>query len=473
MTRHPATVVAWLVVACAPVPMVRADAQSLEPRPSPPAARLRGMVFDSVARAPLANAAVRVFRSDSAADGVDVRTDARGAFSVPGLRPGTWLLSFLHPRLDSLRLEPPLVRVEVVEAGEIAVTLAVPSAASLARALCGALPNDSTAAVVGDVRDASARRPVTGATVRATWPEWVFAKRRMEREDVTRVARSDSSGQFVLCGVPQGTTVRALAYREADTTGVVELEVPHTDYAVTDFVLDRTRTRRGVVRGVVHTPDGKAFPNAVARVLGSGTLVRTDSNGVFRIADAAAGTQTVELRALGYEPQRRPVTLVPGEPLALTFTVERARVLLDTVRVFAGRKLPPDVVAIERRWRMGQGVILDAATVRQRTSNHLTNALFAVPGVRLGMRNGFGNTVYFRGVGGECIPVIYLDGFRFVANGLSLDEIVAPDEVAAMEVYVRPMQRPAEFTDLADCGVLVVWTRYYLGNVPVFDPRRR
>jgi hypothetical protein len=42
-----------------------------------------------------------------------------------------------------------------------------------------------------------------------------------------------------------------------------------------------------------------------------------------------------------------------------------------------------------------------------------------------------------------------------------------------MEVYVRPMQRPAEFTDLADCGVLVVWTRYHLGNIPVFDPRRR
>jgi hypothetical protein len=454
-----------LTVALGPLLVAELQAQ--------PVARLRGVVFDSVAAAPLAHAAVRVFRGDNAAEGVDLRTDTAGRFVLPGVRPGTWLVSFLHPRLDSLRLDAPVARVEVVEAGDIDVTLAVPSGASLARALCGARPDDSTAVVVGDVRDAATRRALSGATVRATWPEWVFAKRQMGREDVTRVARTDSTGQFILCGVPQGTTVRALAYRDADTTGVVELAIPAADYAVTDFLLDRSGARAGSVRGVVQTPDGKPFANAMARVLGSGTMVRTDSSGTFRIADAAAGTQMVEVRALGYEQQRRQVTLVPGEPLAMSFTVDRARVLLDTVRVFAGRKLPPDVVAIERRWRAGQGVILDAATVRQRASNYITNALFAVPGVRLGMRNGFGNTVYFRGIGGECIPIIYLDGFRFVANGLSLDEIVAPQDVAAMEVYVRPMQRPAEFTDLADCGVLVVWTRYHLGNIPVFDPRRR
>ena len=95
-----------------------------------PAARLRGVVFDSVARAPLANASVRVFRADSASVGIDARTDATGTFEVSALRTGTWLLSFLHPRLDSLRLEPPVARVDVVEAGEIDVTLAAKSGES-------------------------------------------------------------------------------------------------------------------------------------------------------------------------------------------------------------------------------------------------------------------------------------------------------------------------------------------------------
>lgn len=452
-----------------------------------PTARLRGVVFDSIGMAPLANATVRVFRADSASVGVNARTDSAGAFEVPALRAGTWLLSFLHPRLDSLRLEPPLARVDVVEAGDIDVTLAVPSGASLARALCGATPGDSSAVVVGDVRDALARRVLVGATVRVSWPEWVFAKEQMEREVVTRVARTDSTGQFVLCNVPQGTTVTALAYAEADTTGIIELAVPHADYVVADFVLDRSavltrsdsgggtwRRGTGAVRGRVTTADGKPFVSAVARVLGSGMAVRTDSGGVFRITDAAAGTQTVEVRALGYDPIRQQVQLVPGEPFTASFTLAKSRVTLDTVRVVAGRKLPPDIEAIERRWRRGLGTILDGRTVRERTATNLTSALWSIPGVRLGTRFGYGNTIYLRGNGGqECIPPIYLDGFRFIADGLSLDEIVPPSDVAALEVYPRPMQRPAEFTDLGDCGVLAVWTTRFLGNIPVMDPRKK
>jgi hypothetical protein len=456
------------------------------------AARLRGTVYDSVAGAPLTQAAVRVFRSDSVSEGFDTRSDSLGGFTVPGLRAGTWLLSFLHPRLDSLRVEAPLARIEVVEAGEIDVTLAVPSGATLARARCGVTHGDSTAVIVGDVRDAATRQPVPHATVRASWPEWVFAKRQMGREDMARVARADSAGQFVLCGVPQATTVTALAYANTDSTGTVELLVPATDYVVADFVLDRQaapmaiptdasgatvaawKRGAGTVRGQVQTPDGKPFANAIARVLGSGTVVRSDSSGVFRISDAAAGTQTVEVRAVGFEPQRHRVQLTPNEPYVLTVALARSRVVLDTVRVIAGRPLPPDVQRIETRWRRGLGTFLDGNTVRERSSNMLTSALWGIPGVRLGMRSGFGNTIYLRaGGGGECIPVIYLDGFRFIASGISIDEIVAPDDVAALEVYVRAMQRPAEFTDLSDCGVFVVWTKHFLGNVPVLDPRRK
>lgn len=457
-----------------------------------PVASVRGIVYDSVAMAPLADAAVRVFRSDSAARGFDVRTDARGAFSAPALPAGTWLVSFLHPRLDSLRVEAPLAQLQVVEAGTIAVTLAIPRASSIAWRLCGSPPDDSAAVITGEVRDATFRRPIAGATVRTSWPEWVFGKRQMDREDVARIARSDSTGTFVLCHLPMGTTVTALAYMGRDSTGVVELSVPVRAYAVADFVLDRrtvagpearadsggggTHLRRGsgTVRGTVRTPDGRPLANAVARVLGSGSVVRSDSTGTFRITDAVAGTQTVEVRAVGFELRRLPVVLTPDDPLAVQVTIERARAVLDTVRVMAGRKLPPDVVNIERRWRRGLGTILDGATIRERTSTQITSALWGIPGVRLGMRAGYGNVVYVRGtVGGECIPPIYLDGFRFESNGISIDEIVPPGEVAAIEMYPRAMQRPAEFTDLSACGVLVVWTRAFLGNVPVMDPRRK
>jgi len=325
--------------------------------------------------------------------------------------------------------------------------------------------------------------------VRASWPEWVFGKETMAREEVTRIARTDSTGQFVLCHVPQGTTVVARAIAGYDSTGVVEIAVPESAYVVSHFAVDRGsrlaeafgelagspwRVGSGIVAGAARTPDGRPLAGVLARVLGSGSAVRSDSSGRFRIGDAAAGTQTVEVRAVGFEPQRHTVDLVPDAPLALTFTLERSRVLLDTVRVVAGAAVPPDVRAIERRWRAGQGVILTGETVRARAGSHVTTALLSIPGVRLGARAGYGNVVYLRGNRGQdCIPVVFLDGFRFVANGVSVDELVAPQDVAALEVYVRAMQRPAEFTDLADCGVFVIWTKRFLGNVPVMDPKRR
>ncbi len=486
-----------------PVAPSRGAAQVAPPADTAVVARLRGVVYDSVAQAPLADALVRVFRSDSAAEGVYARSDAAGAFTVPTLRAGTWLVSFLHPRLDVLRIEAPVARVEVVEAGEIALTLALPSAATLARALCGPPTADSTAVVVGIVRDASARRPVAGATVRTTWPEWVFAKKRSGREDVSRVARTDSSGRFVLCGVPQATTVNAIAYSGRDTTGRVELAVPPSEYLVFDFMIDldsaataagagglsadpllqiapaiaskpaevSLRYGRGAVRGTVRTPDGRPFASAVARILGSGSARLSDSSGVFRINDAAAGTQTLEVRALGFEPQRRPVVLTPNEPLDVAFVVQKTTVRLDTVRVVAGRNLPPELERLERRWRARRGVVLDRETVRSRSSFGITGSLRAIPGVRLGSRAGYGNVVYMRSAGGrECTPPLFLDGFRFEAGDLTLDEVIFADDVAAIEVYVRGVTVPAEF--FSECGAVVVWTRQFFDNIPVLDPTK-
>ena len=468
---------------------------------SQPAARLRGTVFDSVGKAPLANAAVRVFRSENVSEGVDVRTDSVGFFTVPSLRTGTWLLSFLHPRLDSLRLEPPLARIDIVEAGEIEVVLAVPSARSLAATLCGGRLEDSTAVVVGEVRDASERRPITAATVQVSWPEWVFGKRSMGKEVVTREARSDSSGQFVLCNVPQATTVNAVAFSAADSTGTIELDVPRTDYVVADFVVDRSlehgrpalassgevdvRRGRGVVRGTVMTPDGRPLVNAVARVLGSGSTVRTDSAGTFRITDAIAGTQTLEVRAVGFEPQRKSLLLYPGAAATVAMTAVRSTVRLDTVRVFAGRTIPPTVYRLEQRWRQGFGVIMDAETIQERTSSRISSVLYGIPGVRLGMQMGPGNSIWMRGSNGkECRPTIFLDGFPFsavssespskgISFDLTIDDLMLPADVAALEIYARPTSVPGEFFTGGNCGAIVVWTKWGLGGIRVIDPRKK
>ncbi len=458
---------------------------------TPVTARVVGQVYDSIAAAPLPNALVRLFRPDDPSVGINARTDERGLFDVPELPGGVWVASFAHARLDSLRLEAPLARVAIVESGTIPLTLAIASASSVARMLCPS-GSDSAVTLVGEVRSVGDKSPVAGATVSVEWPEWVFAKKSTVREEVRRTARTDSEGRYVLCGAARGTVVSARAWQASDSTGQIEFDMPESAYAVLDLFVDRrasaamlptdsgapapARAGAAVVRGTVQSGPAVGLPDAIVRVIGSGAAVRTDSTGAFYILDAAGGTQSVEARAIGYEPERRAVQLEPGVLLELSFRLNKRNVLLDTVRVVAGRALPNDIRSLERRWRQGQGTFLDGATVRERSSTMVTNALTGLPGLRVVSGQGWGNNIVGRNfVGLECRATLFLDGVLLFTPGrypATLDEMVAPDDVAVLEVYGRSSTVPAEYLTLDGCAVVAVWTKRGLGNVPVFGPQK-
>jgi hypothetical protein len=461
---------------------------------TPVTARVVGQVYDSIAAAPLPNALVRLFRPDDPSVGINALTDERGLFDVPDVPGGVWVASFAHARLDSLRLEAPLARVAIVESGTIPLILAIASASSVARMLCPS-GSDSAVTLVGEVRSVGDKSPVAGATVSVEWPEWVFAKKSTVREEVRRTARTDREGRYVLCGAARGTVVTARAWQTSDSTGQIEFDMPESAYAVLDLFVDRrasaamlptdsgapapasARAGAVVVRGTVQSGPAGALPDATVRVIGSGAAVRTDSTGAFYIVDAAGGTQSVEARAIGYEPERRAVQLEPGVPLELSFRLNKRSVLLDTVRVVVGQSLPNDVRSLERRWRQGQGMFLDGATVRERTSTMVTNALTGLPGIRVVSGQGWGNNIVGRNfVGLECRATLFLDGYLLSSPGrypATLDEMVLPDEVAVLEVYGRSSTVPAEYLTIDGCGVVAVWTKRGLGNVPVFGPPKQ
>ena len=80
-------------------------------------ARLTGVVFDSIGTRPLAGAIVRLVLSTDRTTGRTATTGSDGGFVHDSVPAGTWLATFLHPVLDSLGLEPPLVRIDVRDAG--------------------------------------------------------------------------------------------------------------------------------------------------------------------------------------------------------------------------------------------------------------------------------------------------------------------------------------------------------------------
>ncbi len=463
---------------------------------SPVVAQVRGTVFDSVAMAPLAGALVRIVRADDPAVGRTAYSDSTGAFAHDSVPAGVWLASFLHPTLDSLRLEPGIVRLDITDSGTVVLHFATPSGRALIALACGPGRAAEEGVIIGEVRTADSDELLAGAEVEVEWPEWMLGKKTLTTELSYRRAITNMAGRYTLCGVPAGSTLRTRGWWQADSAGFVEVVVPATGYAVQDFHIgeavavtavtarsgdstDATplRTGRAVVRGRITTTGGAPLPNALVHVLGSGSTVRSGDSGEFRIGDAVSGTQSVEVRAIGYSPVRRTVRLRTTDETQLTLSLATRTVELDTVRVVAGKEVPWDVRAIERRWRTGLGRFLDGRTVVDRSTMYTTDALRGMAGVSIRMADaGFGQDVIMRGNGGgECRASVFVDGMPFDAagrGGITLDEFVRPGEVAAVEVYSRPTMVPAEYmTMMRGCGVLAVWTKQGTGNVPVLPPK--
>jgi hypothetical protein len=460
--------------------------------PRPPAtitARIVGTVYDSVGRRALSSATVRIVRADDPSVGRSATSDIYGRFRVDSLPAGTWIASFLHPALDSLRLEPGVARIDITEAGDVDLPLTIPSPRTLVTLSCRARLAADAGVIVGDVRRADDDAALVGASVFVEWPEWVLQQRRMVTDMRRITARTDSTGHFTLCGVPTGASLRAFSWSGADTSGAIEVAVPEHGYALQDFAIGAvervsirldsvtgpaamTTVRRGraTVRGAVQTLDGRPLANAVVRVLGSGSQVRSNASGAFTIVDAAPGTQSVEARAIGYAPLRLPLRLRDGEVTPTTLRLAVQRVQLDTVRVVAGKTLRPEVLAIERRMRTGVGTILDANAIRERSTLFVSDALRRINGVSV-VGAGYGQKVFMRSPfnGGECLANIVIDGLatRSAGSGeFALDDFVSRENVAAIEVYPRSNLAPPEFlTQAGGCGVVAIWTKQATGGV--------
>ena len=76
---------------------------------APVRARITGIIWDSVTMRPMRSATVRIVRADDPAVGRSATTDVTGSFRFDSVPAGTWLASYLHPVLDSVRIEPAIL----------------------------------------------------------------------------------------------------------------------------------------------------------------------------------------------------------------------------------------------------------------------------------------------------------------------------------------------------------------------------
>jgi hypothetical protein len=443
-------VVALALVLVLPV-VARAQADS------PSRGEVFGTVYDSVGRIPLRDAVVQmVLAASPGQDSYTATTDARGRYVISSVRPGRYVIGFQHQALDSLALESPLLPVDVRAGERTRADLAVPSPGRIVASLCrrGA-ETDSTGLLIGMLRDARTRMPLDTGGVEARWNVLEIGPNGISQSTRKIVGWVGADGWFALCGVAAIEDLVVRGWHGADTTGLTAVGVPTNGLARHDLFIGGTAR----VHGVVQSDRDRPLANAHVGLVDETRIAITDSSGTFRIDGIPAGTQTLQVRALGYAPELRPLVLVTESDTGLQFRLTKVSRVLDTIKVLGTRVYDADRSGFLKRRRMGLGRFMDEDDIRRRRPFDVLSLLHQMAFLNVVIR-GFDRRVLMQGRGRACEPDLYVDGSRMPSELLGeLDLLVRPEEIGGLEVYNSPIQTPAEFRGFNACGAIVIWTR--------------
>jgi hypothetical protein len=456
-------------------------AQTADTTHRAPAAQVSGVVRDSVARRPIAEALVQLVSADDPAKFVRTSiSDSLGRFAIRDVPVGRYTLGFFHPILDSLGVENALHALYVGSSNRaVHADLGTPSPARLRAAVCGKARPDSSGVIVGMVRDADGA-PIAGAIVMGEWLEFVLARRSVVPATPRRQTTSGANGWFAICDVPITGSVAVRASRGSDSTGLIEVVVPSTGYVRRELYLASgasEETGAGRLNGTVAaTQDGRPLAGALVSITG-GPQTRTNEAGEWSFVNAPVGTRMIEVRALGYYPDRRHVHILSGAaPVHISLSTLEA--VLDTVRIKSSRLSSRDRTGFADRRHSGPGRYYTADYVAKRRATFTSEIFRTIPGIRIGYASDTLATdmaiaidpnemsladrrLLMRGISGDwCAPAIFLDGVHIHQFGADdLDGWLQPKDVAGIEVYTEATV-PNEFQQgRSGCGSIVIWKK--------------
>ncbi len=453
---------------------------------------VEGRVVDRISGQPLDSAVIQLAAEPSnVRRTIAGRSLAGGRFRFDSVPAGSYVAAFQHPLLDSLGLESPTVRFTVQGGRRARLELGTPTAAQVIAAICpaGSL-GDSAALFLGHVRSARNGLPVPNAMISVRWTELLLGGPKIQHTVPTVAARSNAMGWFAFCNLPVGVDLLLQASSEADSSGLLLQQVPWRSIAHREVFVGPSASNADVrtdtgssaeradryaanvrvgparIRGRVSGANGQPIAGAQIRVAGARSRAVSDANGSFSMNELPAGSQTLEVIALGFVPERLTVDLMAVEeaPLVLV-TMTSTKHYLDTVRVTASRGYSRDLTGFDRRRKASLGRFITSEDINKRAAMFVSDYLQGMLGVSA-RAAGFGQIVTMLGGDGRvCFPVVYVDGLRF-GGGLSgesvgesnIDTWAWPSDIDGIEVYTHASEVPPEFFTANDCGAIVLWT---------------
>ena len=452
---------------------------------------IAGTVFDSLStRGPLANATVVLVERSRYAT-----TDARGRFQIDSVPDGHYTIGFLHAVLDSFDLELPAVPVDVADGRPVAVSLSTPSQATVYARICPGPHDPDTGVIIGRVRDVDDNSPLADATVRTEWTELAVTTDRVVRNRARDAARTSRSGSYLICGVPTRTQIDVDVDYDDFVAGPtpkqlganlivrVDLALSLRDSAArADAFGDSANVATGAagtasLRGTVLGVNGRVLRDALVSVLGTRRSGRTDQAGAFKIDRIPAGTRTVEVRSIGWEPMTVAMDFSTNATRQETLSIGRQAQTLAKVEVTRNAALPSlmERDGFEMRRQQGMGAFVTEQDIKKHTFSDLISVLEGVRGLHVTLSASF---PYLIGISDfnqvRCIPNVFLDGAPFpisvpgprgpspdLGSFQQLRGILYPEAIKGIEVYSNPGTIPAQYdlTSSTGCGSIVIWTR--------------
>lgn len=446
-------------------------------------ASVSGTVYDSISGAPLLGANVQ-FVATAEGRAYTAISNSTGRYAFDSLPPGSYVAGFSHVVLDTLGIESSPRVLQIHQGGgSLEFNLATPSPKTFIDQLCPPRAGtDSTGMLIGHVRRTDSEEPIVGASITVEWGELLIERANISHRNRAGVAETQGPGWFALCEVPAGIPLTVRAAFGPDSSGTVDVEVPrdglrHLTILVGGAIPVRDPSAQsgeppatswtGTARltGLVLDETGQPVAGARLHVVGTTVDAATTTSGRFVLDSLPGGTQTLEVKSLGYLPTQHIVHLASSRPASIDVRILEAT-LLATVAVRAKLVYARNLVRFQANQRTArQGFFMTPAEIERRPVSRFSNLLHGIAGVRVSYQSGTMSIVMDvpgsqGGTAFNCEPAIYIDGARSRLSATDLESMYYTDEVAALEVYVRESLRPIEFQDAGSrCGAIVVWTR--------------
>ncbi|MEO7457245.1 MAG: carboxypeptidase regulatory-like domain-containing protein [Gemmatimonadaceae bacterium] len=426
---------------------------------------ITGVVYDSLAKAPLAGAVVQVVRVDSgtATRNYTASADALGRFRVDSLPRGKFGIGFQHPALEALGLESPLRAFQIGADTTLDIDLAIPSGHTVRAERCPG-GNAADGMLAGYVLDAAKGGMLAGATVTFGWTEVGVLDKKLQTIPKRMQVKVGDDGNYVACGLASGSPLTVDVSQTGYRAIIGEVIVPDSSAMRRDFRLaDTTAAGGGAVVGKLAHADGSAVSSGQVSIPALDVEAPV-VNGAFTIANVPPGTWMVEARVLGFEPQNAMVDVGIGAPASLAMKVGDKVQLLDAVTVIG--KPTGDIKVLSelvKRNRASAGTMFLPGNVWLESALYPADVLRAARGFRyMSLDKVRARGCDMSGAGGMGRGkslVVYIDGMRFAGGFEELGTAVTMREVLAIEAYPDMISVPAQWRSTDTCAVIAIWTK--------------